>query len=64
MAKSTRKPIDPIFQQRHSFSVWGDGGQLAGTVFVLDPGMLPRKRRRGRRKNDRVYGSRRASRTR
>lgn len=64
MAKSTHKPIDPFFQRRHSFSIWDDGGWLAGTVYVLDHGMLPRKRRRGRRKNDRVYGSRGASRTR
>lgn len=64
MEHSKRKVIDPFFQERHSFTVRDGSGQVAGTVYVLDPGMLPRKRRRGRRKRDRVYGSRGTGRTR
>ncbi|ETT45738.1 hypothetical protein C162_20431 [Paenibacillus sp. FSL R7-269] len=48
MTKSTRKPIDPFFQRRNYFTVWDDGGKLAGTVFVLDTSMMPQNQRGGR----------------
>lgn len=63
MAKSMRKPIDPFFQRRHYFTVWDDGGQLAGTVFVLDTSMMP-PRQGGAKHDDSVHRIRRARRTR
>jgi hypothetical protein len=63
MAKQKRNQIDPFFQQRNYFTVWDDGGHLAGTVFVLDTAMMP-PRQGGVKQHDSVHRVRRTGRTR
>lgn len=33
--------IDPLFQQRHFFTIYDDTGQAVGSVYVLDREHLP-----------------------
>ncbi len=50
-----RKIIDPFFQDRMKFPIMGRGGQKLAEVFVLDPGMLPIKEPRKRKKRGRKH---------
>ncbi|WP_157685624.1 hypothetical protein [Paenibacillus donghaensis] len=63
MAKSTRKPIDPFFQQRNYFAVKDETGAMAGMVYVLDTAMMP-PRQRGARHNDSIHRLRKSRRPR